>query len=424
MVNSTNHLPTEADAIVVGSGPAGLSAAKHLRSLGVKRVLVLERERNPGGVPRHCGHSPYGLREFRRPMLGPAYALRLVAETKAAGAAIHTGATVTAIEAGAAAHTSSDDPSPQTAGARLTVTNDAGVHQIQTRAVLLATGTRETTRAGRLLGGTKPGGVLTTGALQNLVYGGQDVTFRRPVILGTELVAFSAILTCRHAGLRPVAMVEPRHRITARHPAQLLPRGLGIPLFTESDVAEIEGRSWVEAIHLTTPEGPARLAADALIVTGCFRPEATLARLSGLEIDPRTGGPVVDQGGRTTRPAIYAAGNLLRPVETAGWCWQEGRIVAETIARDFARGTYPRGLPLTVEGGALKYAVPQRISAEVEQGFGRLQLRVAAPAAGRLSLRVNGHEIAGRPLSALPERRLLLPLPPARGTLSVAFESP
>ncbi len=420
-------LPPEADVVIVGSGPAGLAAAARLRALGLKRVLVLEREAEAGGVPRHCGHSPYGVREFRRPMLGPAYARRLVAAAVDAGAEIHTATTVTSVvpNADVPPEPAPSAPSAEAAGGRiLTVTSDAGVQQIHARAVLLATGCRETTRAGRLLGGTKPGGILTTGALQNIIYSGHPPPFQRPVILGTELVAFSAILTCRHASIRPVAMVEPGSRITARHPAQGLPRALGIPLHTDSIISEIEGQHWVEAIRLSTPQGPRRLAADALIVTGRFHPEATLARQCGLEIDRGTGGPAIDEAGRTTAPGIYAAGNLLRPVETAGWCWQEARTVAETIAQDLANGMRPASRPIDLEGTALKYVVPQRISNAPTRGFGRLQLRVACPAAGRLTLRVNGHEIAGRALHALPERRLLLPLPPARGALSVAFERP
>lgn len=398
-------LPADADVVIVGSGPAGLAAAAELCRLGLRAVHVLERADALGGVPRHCGHSPYGLREFGRPMFGPAYARALVAKAGRAGAVLHTGVTVTAL-----------GPGPT-----LSVSSDAGIATLSARAVLLATGTRETPRTARLIGGQKPGGVMVTGALQSMVYGPGKRPFRRPVILGSELVSFSAILTCRHAGIRPVAMVEPGQRITARHPAQLLPRILGIPLHLNAEIAEIAGRDRVEAVEISGPSGMTRIAADGVIVTGQFRPEATLVRASELALDPRTGGPEVDEGGRCSQTGVYAAGNVLRPVETAGWCWQEGRSVALCIAQDL-QGLAPLdSVPIAVSG-ALKYAVPQRISDASGRGFGQIQLRVPHAVSGRLSLRVDGHEIAGRPLSALPERRLLLPLPAPQGRLEVALD--
>jgi NADPH-dependent 2,4-dienoyl-CoA reductase/sulfur reductase-like enzyme len=166
-------LPDACDVAVVGAGPAGLGAATALRAAGVERVLVIEREAAAGGTPRHCGHYPFGLREFRRLLRGPDYAARLVAAAKAAGVAILTSVTVLGVEAGPV----------------LSLGTEAGVRRLAARRVVLATGVRETSRAARLIGGTKPGGVLSTGALQGLVYLNGQAPFRRPVILGTELVS-------------------------------------------------------------------------------------------------------------------------------------------------------------------------------------------------------------------------------------------
>ncbi|MDX5349215.1 MAG: FAD-dependent oxidoreductase, partial [Paracoccaceae bacterium] len=219
---------TEPEIIVVGAGPAGLSAAAALARAG-RRVTVLEREAEAGGIPRHCGHSPYGLREFRRLMSGPAYAARLRDTALAAGATIRTGTTVTAL----------------LPGGRVEVTDEAGPATLSAKAVLLAMGVRETSRAARLIGGEKPGGVINTAALQGLVYLNRQRPFRRPVILGTELVSFSALLTCRHAGIRPVAMVEPGSRITAWGASRWLPRVLGVPLRLQTEIARIRGRTRV-----------------------------------------------------------------------------------------------------------------------------------------------------------------------------------
>ena len=94
-------LPAAADVVIVGAGPAGLSAAATLARLG-HSVLVVDREATPGGVPRHCTHSPYGLREFRRPMTGPAYAKALVARAQSVGARIMASTTVTRLLPGPA----------------------------------------------------------------------------------------------------------------------------------------------------------------------------------------------------------------------------------------------------------------------------------------------------------------------------------
>ncbi|MEM8664110.1 MAG: FAD-dependent oxidoreductase [Pseudomonadota bacterium] len=390
------ELPAEVDVVVVGAGPAGLSAAAELRALGIARVLVLDRAKEAGGVPRVCAHSPYGLREFRRPMWGPAYARALHNRALAAGSRIVTGVSVSRV----------------LAGPRVEVTSDeTGVTEIAARTILLATGTRETARPGRFIGGTKPGGVMVTGALQHLVYDAHQRPFRRPVILGTELVSFSAILTCRHAGIRPAAMIEPGDRITAWRVASALPRALGIPLWTGTDVVAVEGTDRVTAVRVRQGGTERRIEADGLVTTGAFRPEAHLARLAGLEMDLRTGGPAVDDGGRTSAPAIYAAGNILRPVETAGWCWRVGRHVARVIAADLAATPRPDRMPIAINGKALKYVVPQYISGADTRAFDVLQARVKHPVKGRLSVCTGGSEVTARRVNTRPERRLTMDLP-------------
>ncbi len=397
------------DVLVVGAGPAGLSAAVMLRRLGVGRVLVLDREAAAGGIPRHCAHPPYGIREFGRLMTGPGYARRLVSAARGAGAEIRVATTVTAL----------------LPGPRVEVTSDAGPATIRARAVLLATGVRETSRAQRLLGGTKPGGVISTGALQGMVHLAGVMPFRRPVILGTEMVAFSALLTCRAHGIRPVAMIEPGPRTIARWPAAWLPRTLGVPLILDATVTAINGRDRVEGVHFDSPDGPGFLAADGVIVTGGFRPEAALLAGSHLIRDPATGGPETDARGQLSDPSYFAAGNLLHPVETAGWCWAEGRRVARAIAQFLNRAEEaPAREPARIAlRGPLAYVTPRRAGAPADAAFERLILRMKRPARGRLSLRVNGQEVAGRSLTARPERRLFLPLPPdGRGPVEVVFE--
>ncbi len=395
---------TDADVIIVGAGPSGLSAATELCRRGVARVLVLDREPAPGGIPRHCGHSPYGLREYRRLMSGPAYARRLAADAIRAGATVLTGVTVTALHP----------------AGRISVTTDKGTRDMAARVVLLAMGARETPRAPRLIGGTKPGGILNTGALQGLAYLEGKRPFARPLILGTELVAFSALLTCRHIGARPVGMVEPDPRPTVGWPSTLLPWSLRVPLWTGTDLAAVEGHSSVTAAILTRNSQSWRVPCDGIVVTGKFRPESALLATSHLARDPRSGGPVIDAYGRCSDSSYFATGNLLRAVETAGWCWAEGRATAAAISRALT-GTLPDPAPpITLTGDALKYVVPQRPTPA--PAHDRLNLRLTRPAHGRLRLLVDGAEVASRTLSSGPERRITLPAPPPGTQVEIIFE--
>ncbi|MBA3909437.1 MAG: pyridine nucleotide-disulfide oxidoreductase [Rhodobacter sp.] len=403
----------QTEVLVIGAGPAGLSAATELARLGVQ-VTVLDREAEAGGIPRHCNHSPYGLREFRRLMRGPTYARRLVAEALAAGVLIRTGTTVTALHPGGA----------------VDVTGADGLETLTARAVLLATGVRETSRAARLIGGEKPGGILSTGALQGIVHLNGQRPFLRPVILGTELVAFSALLTCRHAGITPVAMIEPAGRITAHSPAIWLARVLRVPVLTGTTIAEIHGRTRVEGVQLLSRGDRREVVTDGVIVSGGFRPEASLLRASHLEVDAGSGGPVIDVWGRLSDPAYFAAGNLLRPVETAGWCWAEGRRIARAIhAALQGRLPEPGGARLRVASDAVRLALPQVLPLTTKKDNGaadKLQLRLARPAKGRLRLMQDGLCLLDRRIDSLPERRITLPLPSPRTTseITVTLEDP
>jgi thioredoxin reductase len=398
-------LPGEVDVVIVGAGPAGLAAATVLAPAA--RVLVLDREPAAGGIPRHCGHYPFGLREFRRLMKGPDYARALVARAEAAGVQIATGVSVAKLHE----------------GPRLTVTSDSGLGEINARLVLIATGVRETSRAQRLIGGEKPGGVLATGALQGLVYLDGKRPFRNPVILGTELVSFSAIMTCLHAGIRPAAMIEPNPRVTARWPSQLYPRLKRIPLHLSTRIARIEGSERVERVVLDGPDGESVLKTDGVIVSGCFRPEATLLDGSHIDRDPATGGPAIDSFGRCSDPGYFAAGNALRPVETAGWSWAEGVAVGKAMCAALDGKLPQRDTHrVTVSGDAVKWVIPQTVGRHEGTAFDRLQLRVDRPVSGRLSLRVDGSEYASRRIDSRPERRITLPMPPARGRVEIVLE--
>ncbi|WP_026227849.1 FAD/NAD(P)-binding oxidoreductase [Hoeflea sp. 108] len=401
---------------IVGGGPAGIAAALALRARGITGVTVLEREDSAGGVPRHCGHPPFGMREFGRILDGPAYARRLCRSATEAGVDIRLGTSVTALH-----------PS-----GRLVVTTPAGVGELIADRVVLATGAREAPRSARFVTGDRPIGVITTGTLQHSIYIERLKPFRRPAIVGTELVSLSAVLTCWKAGIRPVAVVEAGDRSTARRPLGLFPRLLGIPIHYGASISDIRGGGRVEAVDLQLSDGSTReVACDGVLLTGRFVPESALARLSHLKVDAGSGGPVIDQYGRCSDPTYFAAGNLLRPIETAGWSFREGKLIGNFVADDIEGALPVSDRAIGIEcGSGLKLAVPQRIAVpSAHAGLGHLQLRVSAVGKGTLRAESEGRTIWQRRMSVLPERRILIPLADllaagtTAGAISISFET-
>lgn len=381
----------EAAVAIIGGGPAGIGAALALRARGVGRVVILEREAALGGVPRHCGHPPFGLREFGRVLTGTAYARRLAAAADAAGAEILPRHSVVALHPGGV----------------LDVATPDGVTHLRARRVLLATGARENPRSARLIGGDRPAGVMNTGALQASLYLHGITPFRRPVVVGTELVSLSALATCRRHGIRPVAMLEPGARPVARWPLTLAPRLFGVKLLRGVGIAEIRGGAQVESVMLLDGR---EIRCDGVLLTGSFTPESALARMGHLAVDAGTGGPEVDQYGRCADGAYFAAGNVLRGIETAGWCFREGAAIADYIADDLAGGLpAPEGEILVRCGDGIKYAVPQRL-ARVSRLRGQMQLRVDEAVRGTLRVQAGPLTLYRRHLATRPERRILLDL--------------
>ncbi len=385
----------QADVLIVGGGPAGLAAAVACRRSGVERVTVIEREAQAGGVPRHCGHPPFGLREFGRILSGPAYAHRLRAAAADAGVRICTDHHVVALEPGGV----------------LRMTTPGGLVEAAAARVLLATGAREASRAARLVSGQRPLGVMNTGALQAHLYLHGLMPFQAPVIVGTELVALSAIWSCAKAGIRPAAMLEAGSRPTAWRWLASFPALKGVPLHYGTRIVDIHGQARVTHVTVEDAAGQRRdIACDGVLFTGRFLPEASLVRASHLRLDSRSGGPMVDQHGRTSDPCYFAAGNLLRAVETAGWSFREGRAIGERMARSLGGDPGP-ALDIEV-GPGLKYVVPSMLRLDEPGGMASLQLRVPQAIRGELVLKFDGKPVWRRRMSALPERRIVVPLPP------------
>jgi len=332
---------TTYDVIIIGAGPAGIAAALELKKWGVTNVLVLEREAQAGGATRHCGHPPFGIREYKRILTGPVYARRLAETATKKGLNIALNHSVTELAP----------------GGHITIATPTGTKQLTAKRVLLATGIRETPRSARLISGDRALGICNTGTLQSMFYLKNLIPFRNPVVVGSEIVSFSALSTCKKAGIKPVAMLEESDRPTVRSPIHYATRYFNVPLLLNTSISKIIGHDRVEAVQIVNQFGAVKtLTCDGILFTGKFTPESALARMGHLTLDGATDSPAVDPTGRCSDPVYYAAGNLVQhavdspeaapvplyynadnlpqPVNVAGQCWADGQRVARSIASD------------------------------------------------------------------------------------------
>ncbi|MFI6950851.1 FAD-dependent oxidoreductase [Streptomyces sp. NPDC050422] len=377
------------DVLVVGAGPAGLGAAAELAASGVRRVEVLEREQTAGGIPRHCHHAGFGSGRTGGGTSGPEYARRCTAAATRAGATLRTGITVTGW---AGPHT-------------LDATGPGGLERITAQAVVLATGARERPRSARLVPGTRPAGVYTTGELQQAVHLHHQHIGTRAVIIGDEPVSIAAAETLRTAQVAVVA------RVTDRPPA--LPAALGprhgAPLLTRTTVTALTGRPRLTGVAVRHQDGrTTTLPCDTVVFTGDWIPDHELARRGDVPLDPGTRGPAYDAAYRTRAPGVFAVGNLLHAVESAGTAAAEGRALAAPVRHHLATGAWPAGLPALAVAAPLAWIAPNLLGPDGERPLhDRFILRtVRQLTAPVLVARQDGRE--------LYRRRLLRPARPGR----------
>ena len=373
-------LQNTADVLIVGAGPAGLAAALELKKLGVRNVAIAERESEAGGIPRMCGHTGFGLKDLHRLMTGPVYAAKYRQLAEQAGIKIHTDTTITEWK-------SSLTPGPSPLGRGETVvlnfTSPDGIGTIEAKSVLLATGVRERPRAARLVPGYRPQGVFTTGSLQRFVYEQNLPVGNRAVIVGAEQVSLSVVLTLMHAGVKILNMVTelPYHQLylPVFLPAKILYADIlaRASVLTNSRILNILGRQRVEGIEVTNLDSgiTQTIECDTLVFTGDWIPENDLARRGEVETGKPSLGPQVDAWYRTSQVGVFAAGNVLRGVETADWAALEGRSAARSIAR-FLENAEWSGSRLEIQPEApLAWICPNVLSPDISVDSFRFRSR-------------------------------------------------
>ena len=282
-------------------------------------MTVVEREREAGGIPRHSDHTGFGLRDLRTVLSGPRYAERYRELAAEAEVEVVAETMVTEWEG----------------DRRLKLTGPGGRREIEPPAVVLATGCRERPRSARLVPGSRPAGVMTTATLQQLVHLRGQKVGRRAVIVGAEHVSFSAVATLAHGGASVAGLVTdlPRHQSLAAFragAARPLP-GAGLVAHRgQRDPRHRKGRVRRADRARLRPDPDSRVRPG--VFTADWIPDHELAVMAGCELDRGTLGPLVDPALRTTRPGVFAAGNLLHPAETADICALDGRHVAPAVA--------------------------------------------------------------------------------------------
>jgi glycerol-3-phosphate dehydrogenase len=315
------------DVLIVGAGPAGLSAAIELKKQGIKNILVVDREPEAGGMPRMCHHTGFGREDLWRFWSGPKYAKYYRDLAEKMDVEVRTSTTIL----------------EWAYSSRLNFTSPQGIGNIEAQAILLATGVRERPRSARLIPGTRPQGIYTTGSLQRFVYQEKLPVGKKAVIIGAELVSLSALMTLMHAGVKCEMMATEQQHHEIQFPYIAMKWAVAdilthTPIVTNTKISEIFGKKQVQGIEVLHANGQKQyIDCDMIVFTGNWIPEHELARMGGLKINPATHGPVIDENYHSSIHGVFVAGNLLRGVETADHCAIEGKQAARSIAKFIQR---------------------------------------------------------------------------------------
>ncbi len=381
------------DVIVIGSGPGGLAAAIAAKENGAQDVLIIERDLELGGILLQCIHNGFGLELFDQDMPGPAYAQHFIEKVKGLG--IHTLMDTMVL-----------DITPERKV--YAINKDQGYIDLSARAIVLAMGCRERTRAQILLPGARPAGVYTAGTAQRFVNVEGQMPGEKFVILGSGDIGMimARRLTIEGAKVERVLEIMPYLTGLTRNYVQCL-LDYGITLQKQRTVNRIIGNDRVEAIEAVSvdehwipiPNSKEIIPCDTLLLSVGLIPENELSKKAGVLLDPVTNGPFVDDRFMTNVPGIFAAGNVVHVYDLVDWVTEAGYVAGKGAAQFAQAEKIKAGEQIQLKTGEnIRYVVPHKLEkAHLAEDEVRLQMRAITPIEERVLVTVedqNGEVIA------------------------------
>ena len=342
--------------VIVGGGPAGMSAAVAAYKAGVTDLLILEREAHLGGILRQCIHNGFGLHKFGEELTGPEYAARYAQKVKELGIPYKVGTMVTGI----------------TPDKVVTAVNPTdGIMHIQAEAIILAMGCRERPKGALNIAGARPSGIYTAGTAQKYVNIKGYMPGKEVVILGSGDIGLimARRMTLEGARVKAVCELMPYSGGLARNIEQCL-NDFDIPLLLSHTVVQIHGKDRVTGVTIAKvdekrvpiKETEQYIACDTLLLSCGLLPENELTKGAGITMDRITGGAVTDQSRQTSIPGVFACGNVLHVHDLVDYVSDEAEI-AGCAAADYLANKQSEHVDITVQPvSGVRYTVPQKIT--------------------------------------------------------------
>ena len=364
------------DLVIIGAGPAGLAAALAAEKNGVKRILLLERDKYLGGILQQCIHNGFGLEYFREELTGPEYAHRFIEKIKKSQVKIKSETMVVNI---------SQDK-------LVTAMNRSdGILQIQAKAIVLAMGCRERTREAILIPGTRPAGIFTAGSAQRYVNLEGFLPGKKVIILGSGDIGLimARRMMLEGAEVKAVLEIMPYSSGLLRNQVQCLD-DFGIPLRLQHTITRINGLKRVDSVVISRvdqslqpiPGTEELIDCDTILFSVGLIPENELSTGMGIELDRITGGPIVNELRETVLKGVFACGNVLQVHDLVDYVTEEAEIAGKAVA-DYLKGMRVKREQVLnlLPGTNVAYIVPQQIAYEqADRKRVKLFLRVRRPA--------------------------------------------